>query len=96
MISQERQNLFAHLLIDGLWGDMLIDFDEDMEDSVLRETKLLIAQWVEEQGDVDKQVRMKIKSLKREIPENSSEWNVLYNNYHAQEMNRRGYNRKKP
>ncbi len=95
MISQERQTLFAHLLIDGLWGDMFIDFDEDSEESVLREAKSLIGQWVREQGDIDEQVRIKINSLKRNVPERSSEWNVLYNKYYAQEMSRRGYNRQK-
>ena len=93
MISEERQKHFVHLLIDGLWGDLLIDFDEDSEEVVVREAKRLVAQWNQEQGDIDEKVRLKISSLKRDVPESSSEWNILYNKYHAEEMGRRGYNR---
>ncbi len=91
IISEERQKHFAHLLIDGLWGDEIIDFDEDSEEVVIREAKRLIAQWVTEQGDIDEEVRQKINSLKRDIPEGSSEWRVMYSKYYNEEMSRRGY-----
>ena len=91
MISDDRQKLFAHLLIDGLWGDEFIDFDEDHEDSVLRATKGLIAGWVKEQGDIDGEVCQKIHKLKRGVPEGSSEWKILYKKYYSEEMSRRGH-----
>lgn len=91
MISEDRQKLFAHLLIDGLWGDESIDFDEDSEELVIRHAKQLIGQWVNEQGDIDQDVRTKINNLKRDVPEGTSEWKVLYNKYYAEEMLRRGH-----
>ena len=91
MISEDRQKLFAHLLIDGLWGDEFIEFDEDAEETVIREAKRLIAQWVNEQGDIDEEVRKKLSNLKRDLPEGSSEWKVLYQKYYAEEMSRRGH-----
>ncbi|NQZ17820.1 MAG: DUF507 family protein [Bdellovibrionales bacterium] len=91
MISDDRQKHFAHLLIDGLWGEEFIDFDEDSEEVIIRETKRLIAEWVKEQGDIDATVRQKINSLQRELPEGSSEWKVMYNKYFADEMARRGH-----
>lgn len=91
MISEERQKHFAHLLIDGLWGDEFIDFDEDSEEVIIREAKRLVAQWVNEQGDIDGDVRQKIENLKRDVPEGSSEWKILYNKYYAEEMSRRGH-----
>ena len=91
IISEDRQKKFAHLLIDGLWGDEFIDFDEESEESIIREAKRLVALWVNEQGDIDSDVRQKINSLKRDVPEGSSEWKILYNKYYAQEMSRRGH-----
>ncbi len=91
MISDDRQKHFAHILIDGLWGDEYIDFDEDAEDQVIRQTKRLINEWVQEQGDIDESVRQKLNSLKRDLPEGSSEWKVMYSKYYNEEMSRRGH-----
>jgi hypothetical protein len=91
ILSDDRQNHFAHLLIDGLWGDEFIDFDEDSEEVIIREAKRLVRVWVAEQGDIDEEVRKKINSLKRDVPEGSSEWKVMYNKYYNEEMSRRGH-----
>lgn len=91
MISEDRQKHFAHLLVDKLWGDESIDFDEDSEELVIRHAKQLIGQWVNEQGDIDSNVRAKINNLKRDVPEGSQEWKVLYNKYYAEEMSRKGH-----
>lgn len=91
ILSDDRQKYFAHLLIDGLWGEEFIEFDEDAEDVVVREAKRLIQQWIAEQGDIDLEVRQKITSLKRDVPEGSSEWKILYGKYYNEEMARRGH-----
>ena len=91
IISEDRQKLFAHLLIDGLWGDEFIEFDEDSEDEVVRQAKRLIHQWVQEQGDIDEEVRRKISSLQRDVPEGSAEWKIMYKKYYSEEMSRRGH-----
>lgn len=91
IISEDRQKHFAHLLIDGLWGEEFVDFDEDAEEVVIREAKRLVAVWVKEQGDIDEEVRKKLNSLKRDLPEGSAEWKVMYKKYYAEEMSRRGH-----
>ncbi len=91
IVSESRQLHFARLLIDELWGDMLIDFDEEQEDHVVRQTRTIINQWVAEQGDIDNEIREKINSLKRGVMEGTGEWNVLYKKYFQEEMSRRGY-----
>lgn len=90
IISEERQGYLARLIIDGLWGDELVDFDEDEEDVVVRNAKLLIIEWVKEQGDIDTNIREKITTIKRGVSEGSPEWNVLYKKYFQEEMSRRG------
>lgn len=91
IISEERQSYLARLLIDELWGDELVDFDEDQEDHIIRQTRLIIGQWVAEQGDIDQNIREKITSMKRGVHEGSGEWNILYKKYFQEEMSRRGY-----
>lgn len=91
IISEQRQSYLARLLIDELWGDELIDFDEDQEDSIIRHTRLIVGQWVQEQGDIDQFIRDKINSIKRGVGEGSPEWTVLYKKYFQEEMSRRGY-----
>lgn len=91
IISDDRQKHFAHLLIDKLWGEESIDFDEDSEEVIIREAKRLVREWVNEQGDIDEEVRKKLNSLKRDLPEGSAEWNVMYRKYYAEEMSRRGH-----
>lgn len=91
ILSQGRQKLFARLIIDGLWGDEIIDFDEDDEERVIMETRRIIEAWVGEQGDIDQSVRQSLANLKRGVPEGSSEWNILYRKYYNQEMSRRGH-----
>jgi uncharacterized protein len=90
IISEDRQNYLARLVIDGLWGDELIDFDEDEEDVIVRGARLLIQAWTQEQGDIDENIRTKITNQKKGVPEGSPEWNVLYKKYFQEEMSRRG------
>jgi len=90
IISDARQVHLARLLIDELWGNEIIDFDEEQEDHIIRQTRLIITAWVQEQGDIDENIREKINSLKRGVMEGTSEWNVLYKKYFQEEMSRRG------
>jgi uncharacterized protein len=91
IISEPRQGYFARMLIDELWGDELIDFDEEQEDSIIRQTRMIITQWVAEQGDIDENVRQKISTLKRGVMEGTAEWSVMYKKYFQEEMSRRGF-----
>ncbi|MCB9073884.1 MAG: DUF507 family protein [Bdellovibrionaceae bacterium] len=91
IISEERQVHLARTVIDGLWGDELIDFDEEHEDTIVRQARMIISHWVEEQGDIDQSVREKIQNLKRGVVEGSSEWTILYKKYLQEEMLRKGY-----
>ncbi len=90
IISAERQSYLSRLIIDELWGNELIDFDEDQEDNIMRQTRLVVGQWVQEQGDIDTNIREKITSMKRGVHEGSGEWTILYKKFFQEEMSRRG------
>lgn len=88
MLSEERQSHFAHLIVDGIWNDDLVDYSD--EDMAIKIAKRAIAQFVKEFAEIDGKVRGMIATLKRNVPEGSPEWDVMYGKYFEEELRRRG------
>jgi hypothetical protein len=88
ILSEDRQSHWAHIITDGLWKDDLLDFSDD--DVALRAAKKALVEYVRQQGDLDLTVRKKIQSLKKQVYEGSSEWDILYGKYFQEELVRRG------
>lgn len=88
ILSEERQTHFAHVLIDGLYHDDLVDYSDD--DEALRAAKRAIMKFVAEEEQLDARVRQKLVSLKRGVVEGSPEWDTLYRKYYEEELNKRG------
>lgn len=90
ILSEDRQSHLAHIIIDGIWNDDLVDYLDD--DHAVRLAKKAVAKFVAEGEEVDRLVRAKISTLKRGVPEGSPEWDVMYSKYFEEEMVRRGTN----
>ncbi len=88
MISEDRQSHFVHLIVDALYNDDLVDYDD--EDKAIRFGKKAMAMFMKEVEALDTATRQKINSLKRGVPEGSPEWDVLYSKYFDEEMSKRG------
>lgn len=88
MLSEDRQSHFAHLIIDGIWNDDLVDYTD--EDMAIKIAKRAIVKFVKDFADIDVKVRGMIQTLKRDVPEGSPEWDVMYGKYFEQELSRRG------
>ena len=88
MISEDRQNRFAHVIVEGIWDDDLVDYTDD--DIALRVGKQVVAKFFKEEGVIDDTVRKKLLSLKRNVIEGSMEWDTLYNKYYEEEVRRHG------
>ena len=88
LISEERQNHLAQLITDGLWNDDLVDYEDD--DRAFRAAKKGIFLFVQEDEDIYEKACSMVHSLKRNVVEGSSEWDVLVKKYYEQELNRRG------
>jgi hypothetical protein len=56
----------------------------------MRVAKRAISKFVTEFAEIDSKVRGMVASLKRNVPEGSPEWDVMYNKYFEEEMRRRG------
>lgn len=88
ILSEERLNHFAHLITDGIWNDDLVDYTDD--DTAVKLAKRALSKFVSEFAEIDSKVRGMVASLKRNVPEGSPEWDVMYNKYFEEEMRRRG------
>ena len=84
-LSRERVLNLSHLILHYMDGeDALEYFDEPQE---IRQTIVQIIMG-EMRADemIDALARRKIESQKRNIPEGSDEWDVLYRKYYEEEL----------
>ena len=88
-LSEDRVSHISHLIADGVWKDDLVDFVDD--EKVLTEIKRVIAGYLRIEDDADTVARDKIRSLSRNVPEGSREWDVLYKKYFEEEINRKNF-----
>lgn len=87
-LSADRQQHLAHLIIDGIWKEDLVDYTDD--DRAIRAGKKGMAQFIKEMADVDHKAKESVAKLKRKVVEGSPEWDVMYQKYYEEEMSRRG------
>lgn len=83
-LSEDRISHIAHMVTDGIWKDDLVDFTDD--DRALKEVKRIITVFLKVEDTADDAARAKIRSLSRDVPEGSREWEILYNKYFEEEM----------
>ncbi len=88
-LSDDRISHIAHLIFDGIWNDDLVDFVDDKK--VLAEIKRTIAAHMKKEDDADTAARNKIRSLSRDVPEGSREWDILYKKYFEEEISKRRF-----
>ena len=88
ILSEERVSHLARLVVDGIWNDDLVDYEDD--DAALRAGKKGLNQFVNTVNEIDKKVQEKIASLKRGVPEGTPEWDILYGKYFEEEIQRHG------
>ena len=84
ILSEDRQTHLAHVIIDGLWQDDLVEYTD--EDNAIREAKRAVIDFVKHETSMDETVRNKIASLKRGVLEGSREFDLLYKKYYDEEL----------
>lgn len=78
----------AHLIVDGIWDDDLVDYTD--EGRALKVAKQSISHFLQEVELLHDQVQNKIRSIKRTIIEGSEEWKALYDKFYKDELKKRG------
>lgn len=84
-LSRERCVHLSHLFINALEDDDDVDFLRDLKDVRLKSLQILEAELVREE-ELEESIRRKIAHQKRDIPEGSSEWEVLFRKYYEEEV----------
>ncbi len=88
-LSDDRISHIAHLISDGIWKDDLVDFTDEAK--VLGEIKRTISGYLMVEDEADSIARNKIRSLSRNVPEGSREWDILYRKYFEEEASKKGF-----
>ncbi len=88
-LSDDRISHIAHLIADGIWKDDLVDFSDDLR--VLNEIKGTILKYLRVEDEADTAAREKIRSLSRDVPEGSREWDILYRKYFEEELSKKNF-----
>jgi hypothetical protein len=94
-LSREKTVRISHNIIDHLVASNDVDFVED-RDTIRQEIVQILQGLLKEEERVDTEVRKKISSQKKEIPEGSEEWDVLYRKYYQEELKRMGVVEQRP
>lgn len=84
-LTREKVNVLSHQITEKLASIDEIDFIEDRNTIRLAVIDIL-NEWLQKEAQVDQTARVKIESQKRNIPEGSAEWDILYRKYYEEEM----------
>jgi len=84
-LSHEKIVHLSHLLMDELLDDDTVDYHGEENDVRQRIVALLKGE-LEREDAMEEAIRQKIGSQKRDIPEGSPEWDLLFRKYYEEEL----------
>lgn len=88
-LSRAKIVRLSHCIIDQLVASDDVEFIEDRE-TIRKGIVAILESLLKDEEQIDAEVRKKITSQKKEVPEGSAEWDILYRKYYAEEMKRLG------
>jgi len=86
MLSAEKQAHWIHLIVEELSNKNLIQYKDKTK--VIQATQRAFSTLIKEHQKIEQKVLDKINSLKRNVSEHSTEWEVLYSRYYEEEFSR--------
>jgi hypothetical protein len=84
-LSHERCVHLSHLFVHALEDDDAVEFLREPNDVRLKMLQILEGEMVKEE-ELEEMIRRKIAHQKRDIPEGSAEWELLFRKYYEEEM----------
>ena len=88
-LSREKIVRLSHCITDQLVGSTDVEFIEDRE-TIRQQIIATLNSLLKVEESIDTEVRKKISSQKKDIPEGSPEWDILFKKYYGEEMKRIG------
>lgn len=83
-ISEDRISHLAHKILERLWRDDLVDFDD--ETKALSTIKSSIFQYFSVTDEIDEIVRRKLASYSQAKVPGSRDWEILYQKFYKEEL----------
>jgi uncharacterized protein len=88
-LSRDKVNDLSHKIVTALRKQRDVRIRKDQNEVRLEIVKL-ITEVLTVEEKVDREARNKVRTIKRDIPEGSEEWDVLHKRYYADELKRFG------
>ncbi|PYQ14836.1 MAG: DUF507 domain-containing protein [Acidobacteria bacterium] len=86
-LSHEKIVHLSHRIMEALLDDDRVDYHSE-ENEVRQRIVGLLKTELEREDAMEEAVRRKIESQKRDIPEGSPEWELLYRKYYEEELSK--------
>ena len=87
-LSEDKQTCLAHAMLQALRHTTEGTLRGDAEQA-LKEIKRVLADAMNVETRIEQQVRARLASYSRRIPEGSAEWDVLYQKTYEEELRKR-------
>jgi len=84
-LSHERCVHLSHLFVNALEDEESVEFLRDPNDIRLKMLQILESELLKE-DELEESIRRKIASQKRDVPEGSPEWDLLFRKYYEEEL----------
>jgi hypothetical protein len=88
-ISPDKLNKLAHTVADTLAEVDQVGFLED-RNTIRQEARKALTALLAQEAGIDDAARKKIANQKKQIPEGSQEWEILYRKYYNDEVRKLG------
>lgn len=88
-LSKNRVNFLTKLIVDSIQNTEDIDYTDDLGNIRFKIYHLILAE-LKMFEDIETLAREKIISQKKNIPDGSREWEILFRKYTGEELNKLG------
>jgi hypothetical protein len=88
-LTREKIVRLSHQITEVLVSSEEVDFQDD-RDTIRQQIVSILSDLLKAEEQVELDVKKKIASQKKEIPEGSEEWEVLHRKYYMDELRRLG------
>ncbi len=88
MISENRASHLTHIIKEALKEKNLVANTDELQ--LLKRVKVGMNEFIKIHNEVDSLARRQLTNQKKNIDEGSMEWEILYERFYKQELQRKG------
>lgn len=86
-LSDDKINHLSHLVAEALSGDERVEF-KDVYNSIRLSIRRSIGKSIQREQSIRRATEEKVRALKRNVVEGSSEWETLFFQYYEEEISK--------